>query len=108
MAATFLDLIVVLLCPFALSAVAWIIFIGGLDATDEISLVVKALTRADGVEKVAKRKAGFFSPQQYRRDRKRRSRLISSSFQTHAASSRDSNGERPRDEKNIFARRRLP
>jgi hypothetical protein len=107
MAATFLDLIVVLLCPFALSAVAWIIFIGGLDATDEISLVVEALT-PDGVEKVAKRKAGFFSPQQYRRDRKRRSRLISSSFQTHAASSRDSNGERPRDEKNIFARRRLP
>ena len=54
MATTFLDLIVVLLWPLALSAAAWVIAIKALAETDEISEVVEALIRPDGVEENAK------------------------------------------------------
>ena len=53
MAASFLDLIVVLLWPLVLSAAAWVIAIKALGATDEISEVVQALTRPNGVEENA-------------------------------------------------------
>ena len=55
MATTFLDLLVVLLWPLALSAAAWVIAINALADTDEISEVVEALTRPNGVDE--KRKA---------------------------------------------------
>ena len=55
MATTFLDLIVVLLWPLALSAAAWVIAINALAETDEISKVVEALTRPNGAEENAKR-----------------------------------------------------
>ncbi len=55
MATTFLDLIVVLLWPLALSAAAWVIVINALAETDEISKVVEALTRPNGAEENAKR-----------------------------------------------------
>jgi hypothetical protein len=77
MATTFLDLIVVLLCPRVLSAAAWIIFIKELAGTDEISEVVKSLTRTNGVEEDTKRGTGV---------------------------SQKIKGERPSDERNTFTR----
>jgi hypothetical protein len=55
MAITFLDLIVVLLWPLVLSSAAWAIAIYALSEKDEISKVVEALTRPNGVDE--KRKA---------------------------------------------------
>ena len=55
MATTFLDLIVVVLWPLVLSAAAWVIAINALAETDEISEVVQALIRPNGVEENAKR-----------------------------------------------------
>lgn len=59
MTTTFLDLIVMLLCPLVLTATAWIIAIKALAEPDEISKVVEALTRPNGVEERAKRGVGF-------------------------------------------------
>jgi hypothetical protein len=50
MPTTFLDVIVVLFWPLALSAAVWIIAIKALVWTDEISEVVQALTRPDGAK----------------------------------------------------------
>ncbi len=55
MATTFLDLLVVLLWPLALSAAAWVIAINALADTDEISEVVEALTQPNGADENAKR-----------------------------------------------------
>ena len=77
MATTSLDLIVVLLCPLALSAAAWIIFSEAMAGTDDISEVVKALTRTNGVEEDTKRGTGV---------------------------SQKIKGERPSDERNTFTR----
>jgi hypothetical protein len=56
MATTFLDLIVVLLWPLVLSAATWVIAINALAEQDQISKVVEALTRPNGVEESAKRR----------------------------------------------------
>ena len=53
MATKLLDLFVVLLWPLVLSAAAWRIVINALAETDEISKVVDALTRPNGVEENA-------------------------------------------------------
>lgn len=57
MAITFLDLIVVLLWPLVLTVAVWVIAINALAERDEISKVVEALTRTNGVEQDAKRGA---------------------------------------------------
>ena len=105
MATTFLDLIVVLLWPLALSAAAWVIVINALAETDEISKVVEALTRPNGAEENAKR--GEVSL--------RRSNLSAIAggdgvdfrfiSEARGTKSQQINGERPSDEKNAFARR---
>ena len=55
MATTFLDLIVMLFWPLVSSAAVWAIAIYALAEKDEISKVVEALTRPNGVDE--KRKA---------------------------------------------------
>lgn len=55
MATTFLELIVMLLWPLVLLAVAWVIAVNALTEKDEISQVVGALIRPDSAEANAKR-----------------------------------------------------
>lgn len=81
MATTFLDLVVVFLLPLVLAAAAWIVFGKAMAGTDDISEVVRALTRTHDGEEGAKHGTGF---------------------------SQNINGERSSDERNTFARRRLP
>ncbi len=53
MAATFLDLVVVLLWPLALSAAAWVIAVKALSEKDAISQVVETLIQPNGVDEIA-------------------------------------------------------
>ena len=103
MAATFLDVIVMLLWPLVLSAAAWAIAISALAEADEISKVVEALIRPNGVEENANPREVSLRRRNF--DRKRRRRLASVSFQLHAAYSKNIKSERPSDEKNTFVRR---
>ncbi len=108
MATTLLDSIVVLLCPLGLSAV-WIFLSKASAGTDEISEVVKALTRTHSVEKDAEHGADFSSLQHYGRNLKQHSRSISVSIRMHAAHGlRNGKRERPSDEKSTLARRCQP
>jgi hypothetical protein len=84
MTTTFLDLVVVLVCPLILTAGAWFIFSKVVAGTDEISDVVEALTRANGVQENIKRRERLPSSARFQRDR---------------------DGERPSDEKGRFSRR---
>lgn len=81
MTTTFLNLVVVFLFPLVLSAAAWIVFGKATAGTNDISEVVRALTQTHDGKEGAKHGTGF---------------------------SKNINGERPSDERNTFARRRLP
>jgi hypothetical protein len=63
MAMTFLDLVVVLICPLIVSGAAWLIAVKAPAWTDEISEVVRALTQANGDKKKTSRGANFSPPQ---------------------------------------------
>jgi hypothetical protein len=63
MAMTFLDLVVVLICPLIVSGAAWLIAVKAPSWTDEISEVVRALTQANGDKKKTSRGANFSPPQ---------------------------------------------
>ncbi|CAA2139678.1 hypothetical protein [Hyphomicrobium sp. ghe19] len=59
MATTIIGLIVVLLYPLVLSAIAWIIFRAAITGRDGISEVVEALIHTNGLGERAKRATGF-------------------------------------------------
>jgi hypothetical protein len=63
MAMTFLDLVVVLICPLIVSGAAWLIAVKAPAWRDEISEVVRALTQANGDEKKTRRGVNFSPPQ---------------------------------------------
>jgi hypothetical protein len=58
MAAAFLNLVVAVLWPLILAAIAWGIAVKALAERDEISKVVDALTGPDSLEKAAKQQSG--------------------------------------------------
>jgi hypothetical protein len=105
MATTLLDVIVVALWPLVFSAAVWAIAFNALAETDEITRVVQALTQPNAVTKKTKPQDVSLRRGNIVHKRRRR-RLVSVSIQMRAAYSPQHNkSERPRDEKNTFARR---
>jgi hypothetical protein len=102
---TFFDLIVMLFWPLVSAAAAWAIAIYALAQKDEISEVVEALTGPNGVHEKRKAGNGFSTPQQFERNFKRRSDRFQVHFRRMRHTAQHIKGERPSDEKNVFARR---
>ena len=68
MAKTFFELLALCIGPLILAVSAWIIAIKAMTWTDEISEVVRALTRPDGDEEKTKVGADFLSCQHEKSD----------------------------------------
>ena len=113
MATTFLDLMVMLFWPLVSSAAVWAIAIYALAEKDEISKVVEALTRPNGVDD--KRKAWRLAFPSEHKVSLRRGNLsaIQAAMEVGFRFISDARGiqpqhikgERPSDERNTFARR---
>lgn len=85
MAQTLLDLVFALLCPLALCAVAWVVAANALSGADEISKIVKALTRPQRVETATNNAVRFAPRWPVRGHWKRRGISVAGSFHMRAA-----------------------